>query len=78
MKEYDTGATFEAVPSSAWRTASRCINSQSDACVQVAVMPDGAVALGDTKAPGTAYRFTPDEWSAFLSGAKAGEFDLPA
>jgi hypothetical protein len=44
-------------------------------CVGVELMPDG-VSVVDTKASGPALRFTPDEWSAFVAGVKAGEFDL--
>ncbi len=44
--------------------------------VEVAFV-DGAVAVRDTKDPdGTVLIFTPQEWDAFVSGAKAGEFDL--
>jgi hypothetical protein len=36
------------------------------------------VALRDSKDPdGPILTFTPDEWDAFLRGAKAGRFDLP-
>jgi hypothetical protein len=45
-------------------------------CVQVATLPDGSIAVRDSKDPaGDVLRFTPDEWRAFIEGAKAGEFD---
>jgi hypothetical protein len=46
-------------------------------CVEVAATPDGGRAVRDTKdrAGGTQF-YTPAEWSAFVSGVKAGEFDL--
>ena len=47
-----------------------------DNCVEVAFV-GGAVALRDSKNPaGPALIFTPDEWDAFVEGAKDGEFDL--
>jgi hypothetical protein len=37
----------------------------------------GAIAVRDSKNPvGPALIFTPDEWDAFVGGAKDGEFDL--
>ena len=44
--------------------------------VEVAFVED-AVAVRDAKDPdGTVLIFTRQEWDAFVSGAKAGEFDL--
>lgn len=58
-----------------WLTARACNNS---ACVQVAHLPGGMVAVRDskdtTKAP---HVFDSTEWAAFVSGIKAGDFDLP-
>ena len=68
MSEYDTSTA-------AWITSRACNNS---ACVQVAHLAGGLVAIRDskdmTKAP---HIFDADEWAAFLTGVKAGEFDLP-
>ncbi|MFC4009370.1 DUF397 domain-containing protein [Nonomuraea purpurea] len=59
-------------------------NGQNN-CVEVAVVPTGAghvnnhriYAVRDSKDPhGPALVFTPDEWRAFVGGAKLGEFDL--
>jgi hypothetical protein len=45
-------------------------------CIEVAQLPGGSVAVRDSKDPsGPVLCFTPDEWSAFIGGAKAGEFD---
>jgi hypothetical protein len=53
--------------------------SSSGACVEVAHLPEGGVALRDTKDRGRAPHFyTREEWAAFLVGVKNGEFDLPA
>jgi Domain of unknown function (DUF397) len=46
-------------------------------CVEVAPLPDGQVAVRDSKdssAPDQVY--TPAEWVAFVRGVKAGEFDF--
>jgi Domain of unknown function (DUF397) len=56
-----------------WRTSSRS-NGQGQ-CVEVARL-DQAVAVRDSKHPTTAVlTFTPAQWTAFLEGAKAGDFD---
>lgn len=46
------------------------------ACVEVARLENGEISLRDSKdLTKEALSFTPDEWSAFLKGVKAGEFD---
>jgi hypothetical protein len=58
-----------------WRKSTRS-GPYSDNCVEVAFV-GGAVALRDSKNPaGAVLLFTPDEWLAFVVGAKDGEFDL--
>ena len=53
--------------------------SGGSGCVEVAHLPEGGVALRDTKdRTKTPHVYTRDEWHAFLVGAKNGEFDLPA
>jgi hypothetical protein len=45
-------------------------------CVEVASLPDGTVGLRNSRHPGgPVLSFTPDEWQAFLGGARLGEFD---
>lgn len=45
-------------------------------CVEVAALPDGEIGVRNSRDPeGPVLRFTPDEWHAFLGGAKNGEFD---
>lgn len=68
MSEYDTSRA-------AWITSHACNNS---ACVQVAHLSGGMVALRDSKdVSKPAHVFDSEEWSAFLTGVKAGDFDLP-
>lgn len=48
-------------------------------CVEAAFLPDGGVAVRDSKNPaGGQLLFTPAEWDAFVGGVRAGEFDRPA
>jgi Domain of unknown function (DUF397) len=52
-------------------------SSQGGECVEVAMLSDGGWAVRDSKDPqGGVLLFTAAEWSAFLDGAKTGEFDL--
>jgi hypothetical protein len=58
----------------AWRK-SRASNP-SGACVEVAELPGGEVAVRNSRHPcGPALIYTRGEIAAFLAGAKAGEFD---
>jgi len=68
MSDYDTS-------SAAWITSRACNNS---ACVQVAYLPGGMVAVRDSKdISKVPHVFDSAEWAAFVAGVKAGEFDLP-
>jgi hypothetical protein len=59
-----------------WITSRACNNS---ACVQVAHLPGGMVAVRDSKdTTKPAHLFDSEEWAAFVTGVKAGDFDLPA
>lgn len=52
------------------------LSFSNGACVEVADLPDGGIAMRDSKnAEGPILRFTWQEWRAFLSGAKMGAFD---
>jgi hypothetical protein len=56
-----------------WRTSTFC---DLNGCIEVALL-DGRVAVRDSKDPaGPVLLFTPNEWEAFLAGARTGEFDL--
>lgn len=44
--------------------------------VEIAYLPDGAVAMRSSLDPETVLRYTEAEWTAFVLGAKDGEFDL--
>ena len=48
-------------------------------CVAVAAMPDGGVAVRDTKVQdGPVLLFTAEEWDSFIAGAREGQFDRSA
>jgi len=59
----------------AWRKASYC--NGATACVEVAPLADGNVAIRDSKQDdGPVLVFTPEEWAAFVAGVRDNEFDL--
>lgn len=46
-------------------------------CVEVRALPGGEVQVRNSRIPGTELPpFTPQEWEAFTSAVRAGEFDL--
>ena len=45
-------------------------------CVEVGRTPEGAVLVRDTKDRVQQLAFTDEEWTAFVAGVKAGEFDF--
>jgi hypothetical protein len=64
--------THHVVP--AWRKASR--STGSGACVEIAVLSDGAVGIRDSKRPETNLVIPPFVWSSFLTQTKHGTYDL--
>jgi hypothetical protein len=56
-----------------WRKSSACKDSAN--CVELADLADGRVALRHSEDPdGAALLFSAQEWSAFVTGVRAGEF----
>ncbi|GGX51586.1 DUF397 domain-containing protein [Streptomyces sp. WAC 01325] len=51
---------------------------QHEERVEIAYLPEGAVAMRSSLDPGTVLRYTEAEWRAFVLGARDGEFDLEA
>jgi len=59
-----------------WRKSSWS-GPQGGNCVEFAQLPDGQVALRNSRHPsGPALLFTPAEWDAFSKAVVAGEFEL--
>jgi hypothetical protein len=57
-----------------WRKSSA--SNPSGNCVEAAALPDGSVALRNSREPdGTALIYTRAEIAAFLAGVRNGEFD---
>lgn len=52
------------------------LSNPSGNCVEVARLPDGEVAVRNSRHPhGPALVYTPSEITAFVQGAKRGDFD---
>ncbi|MER7842219.1 DUF397 domain-containing protein [Streptomyces sp. NPDC096040] len=49
---------------------------QDEERVEIAYLPEGAVAMRSSLDPDTVLRYTEAEWRAFVLGARDGEFDL--
>jgi hypothetical protein len=70
-----SGMPASDLPAVAWRKSTRS-GPQGGNCVEIAHLPDGQVAIRNSRHPaGPALVFTPGEWAAFVGGAKDGEFD---
>ena len=65
---------MQDLTAAAWRTSTFC---DLNGCVEVARLED-RVAVRDAKDKASPILlFTAAEWDAFVSGVRAGEFDLP-
>ena len=66
------------LPGAIWKKSRRSNGNGGNNCVEVAVLHN-QVAVHDSKDPdGPALIFTHPEWTAFIRGAKDGEFDIPS
>jgi hypothetical protein len=56
-----------------WRKSSFC---GTNACVEVAASAESYLVRDSKNPAGPVLQFTADEWSAFIAGAAAGEFNV--
>ncbi|AKA01186.1 regulator [Streptomyces noursei ZPM] len=74
MERFDNGVPANSISDAQWLKSS--ISSAVGNCVEVAALPQGDVAVRNSRYPdGPALIYTRDELKAFVAGAKSGEFD---
>lgn len=74
MRQIDNGVQASGIEGAEWRKSRR--SNPSGNCVELAVLPDGSIAVRNSRHPaGPALIYTPQEFSAFVLGAKDGDFD---
>jgi len=72
---YRNGIQASEIQGVAW-IRSAYSNATGGNCVEVAALPDGGAALRNSRDPqGPALVYTREEITAFVAGAKDGEFD---
>ncbi|HEY2672581.1 MAG TPA: DUF397 domain-containing protein [Rugosimonospora sp.] len=68
------GMPAEELPAVIWQKSGR--SNPSGNCVEMAGLPDGGVAIRNSRDPGgPALIYTLDEIVAFIGGARDGDFD---
>jgi hypothetical protein len=78
MQEYDPFTANEVFPRSGWEAPAHC-GPNGGNCVEVNLGTKGVVGLRDSKlSTGPVLVFDDIEWRAFLTSARAGQFDRPA
>lgn len=74
MQQTYNGIPASSIRDAVWRKSE--LSNPSGNCVEVARLPDGAIAMRNSRHPhGPALIYTPAEITAFVHGAKLGEFD---
>ena len=74
MPHIDNGVPAGELEGVRWQKSSA--SNPSGNCVELAKLPDGAIAVRNSRDPsGPALIYTRAEMAAFLGGAKDGDFD---
>ncbi|MET8681771.1 DUF397 domain-containing protein [Streptomyces sp. NPDC004647] len=74
MECFDNGVPANSISGANWVKSS--VSSAQGNCVEVAVLPQGDVAVRNSRHPeGPALVYSRSEMAAFVTGAKSGEFD---
>jgi len=74
VQQFDNGVQASSLAGVQWIKSGR--SNQSGNCVEVAKLSDGSVAMRNSRHPdGPALVYTRAEITAFVAGAKDGDFD---
>ncbi|MFE7133172.1 DUF397 domain-containing protein [Streptomyces sp. NPDC057638] len=74
MERFFNGIRASELTTAVWTKSSH--SNATGNCVEVAGLPDGSVAVRNSRDPqGPALVYTRDEMAAFVAGARSGDFD---
>ncbi|MFE9068495.1 DUF397 domain-containing protein [Streptomyces violaceusniger] len=74
MERFVNGTPASAITGAQWIKSA--LSNAQGACVELAKLPDGEVAMRNSRHPeGPALVYTQAEIAAFVAGAKSGDFD---
>ncbi|BBB02073.1 putative regulator [Actinacidiphila reveromycinica] len=74
MQQFENGVQASSISGVRWVKSGR--SNSSGNCVEVAALPDGSVAVRNSRHPdGPALVYTRAEITAFVEGARDGDFD---